>query len=138
MQVKFCAAAGAMGSICSWMLGGWDAAMQALAVCMAVDYLSGFAVAGIFRHSKKTESGGLSSRVGFQGLLRKGMMLLMVLIAHRLDCMMGTGYLRDGVCAAFLANELVSIIENAGMMGVPIPAVIRNAIDLLKEKGEHK
>ncbi len=138
MQTKFCTVIGFAGGLCSWLLGGWDAALQAMTICMTVDYLSGLAVAGLFRHSQKTESGGLSSRVGFQGLLRKGMMLLMVLVAHRLDILMGTGYLRDGVCTAFVANELLSILENAGMMGVPIPVVIRNAIDVLKEKGEHK
>ncbi len=133
---KFCTAAGILGSALSWLFGGWDAALQALAVCMAADYLSGLCVAGIFRHSQKTKSGGLSSRVGFEGLVRKGMMLLIVLIAHRLDIMMGMLYLRDGVCAAFIANELLSIIENAGMMGIPIPKIIRNAIDVLKQKGD--
>ncbi len=138
MHPKICAAIGVLGSILSWCFGGWSAALRALALCMAADYLSGLAVAGIFQHSRKTETGGLSSRVGFEGLLRKGMMLLIVLIAHHLDLVMGTGYLRDGVCAAFLANELLSIIENAGMMGVPIPGIVKNAVDLLKKKGEGK
>ncbi len=136
MQYRLCAACGIMGSLLSWCFGGWDAALQALVICMAVDYLSGLAVAGIFKHSLKTETGGLNSRIGFQGLVKKGMMLLIVLIAHRLDAVLAVTYIRDGVCVAFLVNELISILENAGMMGIPIPNVLKNAIDVLKQKGD--
>ena len=59
------------------------------------------------------------------------MMLLIVLVAVRLDLLMGTDYLRDAVCIAFIANEALSIIENAGLMGVPLPEMLRNAIDIL-------
>jgi len=112
--------------------------LQALIICMGIDYLSGVLVAGVFRHSLKSENGGLCSRIGFQGLVRKGMILLIVLIAHRLDLIVGGGWIRDGVCAAFLANELVSILENAGMMGIPFPKALQNAIDILKSKGDEK
>ncbi len=138
MQYKICTACGLLGSVLSWCFGGWDAGIQALVICMAADYLSGLAVAGIFRHSLKTDTGGLSSRIGFQGLVKKGMVLLIVLLAHRLDVMMGGSWIRDGVCAAFMANELVSILENAGMMGIPMPNALKNAIDVLKQKGEEK
>lgn len=138
MQYRVCAACGILGSVLSYSFGGWDAALQALVICMAVDYLSGLAVAGIFRHSMKTETGGLNSRIGFQGLVKKGMMLLFVLIAHRLDAVFITAYIRDGVCVAFMVNELISILENAGMMGVPVPKILKNAIDVLKQKEEQK
>jgi len=73
-----------------------------------------------------------------KGLIRKGTMLLFVLIGHRLDMAVGSTYIRDAICIAFIANELLSIVENAGLMGVPIPAAITNAIDILKKKTEQE
>ena len=89
----------------------------------------------VFKKSSKSKSGTLESRAGWKGLCRKGMVLLFVLIAVRLDLLMGTSYLRDTVCIAFIANEAVSIVENAGLMGVPIPEVICKTIEVLEEKG---
>ena len=71
-----------------------------------------------------------------KGLIRKAMILLFVLIGFRLDLAMGVTYIKDAVCIAFIANELISIVENAGLMGIPIPAIITNAIDILKKKGD--
>ena len=90
----------------------------------------------IFKKSPKSENGRLESRAGWKGLCRKGMTLLFVLIAVRLDLLMGTNYLRDAVCIAFIANEALSILENAGLMGMPIPEVLRQAIDILNGKAE--
>lgn len=96
---------------------------------------------GIFHRSAKSETGALESRAGWKGLCRKGMTLLIVIIAHRLDLMLGTTVIRDAVVIAFVANETISIIENAGLMGVPIPAAIVKAIDVLNakasEEGKH-
>jgi len=136
MDYRITACMALCGGVSSWLFGGWDAALQALLVFMTADYLTGLMTAGIFGKSRKTTNGGLCSEVGFQGLARKCMMLLFVLLAHRLDTILGTACIRDGVCVAFLANELISIIENAGIMGVPVPDVVKNAIDLLKQKGE--
>ncbi len=137
MDHRFTVICGCAGSVLSWLFGGWDAALQTLLVFMAADYLSGLVVAGVFRHSHKTPSGGLSSEVCFEGLMKKCMMLLFVLLAHRLDAVFASAYIRDGVCIAFMVNELLSIIENAGSMGVPVPEIVKNAIDLLKQKGDH-
>ena len=104
---------------------------------MGVDYISGLAVAGVFHTSKKTDSGTLESRAGWKGLTKKAMTLLFVLIAYRLDLLIGTTYIRDAVVIAFVTNELISIVENAGLMGIPLPAVITNAIDILKRKGDN-
>ena len=114
--------------------GGWSDALITLIIFMSVDYITGLAVAGIFKKSKKSENGALESRAGFKGLCRKGVALLIVLIATRLDIMMNTTYIRNAVVIAFVANEGISIIENAGLMGVPIPSVVKRAIDVLKEK----
>lgn len=136
MKNAICSAAGAVGSVIAGAFGGLDSAVVTLLIFMAIDYISGLVVAGVFHQSKKTESGALESRAGWKGLIKKGMTLLFIVIANRLDMQIGTTYIRDGVCIAFIANELLSIIENAGLMGIPIPAVITNAIDVLKKGGE--
>ena len=80
--------------------------------------------------------GALESRAGWKGLCRKGATLLVVLVACRLDLVTGSTFIRDTAIIAFIANETISIIENAGLMGVPIPAVVAKAIDILKQKAE--
>ena len=129
-----------LGSIITGAFGGWDGAFITLLIFMAVDYLSGLAVALIFKNSPKTKSGGGSSRVGWKGLCRKGMILLIVLVAYRLDLVLGTEYIRDTVIIGFIANETISITENAGLMGVPLPKVITKAIDILNDEtgGDNK
>ena len=71
-------------------------------------------------------------------MAKKGMILLAVLIAYRLDLTAGTTYIRDMVILAFVANEALSIIENAGLMGVPMPAVITKAVDMLQQDKDNK
>lgn len=121
------------GAITSY-LGGWDAALQTLIIFMAIDYITGLMVAGIFHKSTKSTSGALESRAGFKGLCRKGTVLLIVLVACRLDLTVGTDIFRDSTVIAFVINEALSIIENAGLMGVPIPTAITKGIELLKDK----
>lgn len=127
---------GIVGGAISTYLGGWDTALQTLVLFMALDYITGLMVAGIFHKSKKTPGGGLESRAGFKGLCRKGVALLIVLVACRLDLMAGTDFIRDSCVIAFVVNEALSIIENAGLMGVPVPEVITKGIEILKSKEE--
>ena len=127
---------GAVGAFIANLFGGWDAGLTTLVIFMVIDYLTGFIVAGIFHKSKKTENGALSSKAGLQGIAKKVMMLLMVLVAVRLDILTGTDYIRDAVIIALCGNELISIIENAGLMGVPIPRKLKEAIEVLSRKGE--
>jgi toxin secretion/phage lysis holin len=115
-------------------LGGWDGALATLLGFMAVDYVTGLLVAGVFHRSDKSDSGALSSNAGFRGLTKKGVMLLMVLLGARLDAFLGLSFFRDSVIIAFLTNELISILENAGLMGIPIPAALRRALDLLRSR----
>ena len=110
--------------------------MMTLIIFMAIDYISGLIVAGVFKKSTKTETGALESRTGFKGICRKFMMIIFVVIGHRTDLLLGSTYIRDTVAIAFIVNELISIVENAGLMGIPIPAVISNAIDVLKKDNE--
>ncbi len=138
MKEGVCFVTGAVGSFIASLFGGFDAAMVTLLIFMAIDYISGMIVAGVFKKSQKTKNGALESGAGWKGLCRKGMTLVIVLIAVRLDMVIKTNYIRDMVCIAFIANETISIIENAGLMGVPVPAVITKAIEVLKEKSERE
>ena len=131
-----CAAVGTAGAAVAKAFGGWDNAVFTLIIFMVIDYAMGLIVAGVFKKSEKSENGGLSSRVCWVGLARKVITLLFVVIAYRLDLLIGTAYIRTGVIIAFCASELISICENAGLMGVPLPAVITKAIDILKNKSE--
>jgi len=127
---------GVVGGFIASLFGGWDAALVTLVIFMGVDYVTGLIVAGVFHTSEKTPGGGLESRAGWKGLCRKGGTLLVVLVACRLDLVIGSNFIRDAVVIAFTANETISIIENAGLMGIPIPAVIMRAIEILKNKAE--
>ena len=110
--------------------------MITLLIFMTADYITGLLVAGVFHASPKSETGALESKAGFKGLVRKGMTLLFVLIACRLDMILGVNYIRDAVCIAFIVNELISLVENGGLMGVPIPEPLMDAIEVLKKKGD--
>lgn len=134
MKNTFCTAVGVLGSVVASLFGGWSASLTTLLIFMSIDYITGLVVAGVFHRSPKTTTGALESRAGFKGLTRKLMILFFVLIGYRLDLAIGGGYIRDAVCIAFMANELLSIVENAGLMGLPIPTVLRSAIDVLEKK----
>jgi len=136
MKNILCTAAGVAGSFIASLFGGWDTGIGTLMLFMVIDFLSGLAVAGVFKNSTKTETGALESKASWKGLCRKCMTLLFVLVAHRLDLAIGTNYIRDMVVIGFIANELISIVENAGLMGLPLPAVLIKAIDVLKKKSE--
>lgn len=138
MKLGICAATGIIGGAVAALFGGWDAGLVTLVIFMAIDYVSGIIVAGVFHKSKKTESGGLQSLVGFKGLAKKVMVLLIVAVAYRLDITVGSSYIKDAAVIGFSANEVISIVENAGLMGIPMPEVITKAIDILSEKGEAK
>jgi len=125
-------AAGTAGGVLAKLLGGFDHMLMALIVFMAVDTISGWLAAIFFKASKKTKSGRLSSSAGFRGLVKKGCVLMLVVVAVHLDGLLGTNSLtRDAVIIAFSANELLSILENMGTMGIKLPDVLVNALDIL-------
>ena len=127
---------GVAGGFIASLFGGWDASLTTLLIFMGVDYATGLIVAGVFHKSQKSEDGALESRAGWKGLCRKGVTLLVVLVACRLDMVTGSNFIRDATVIAFIANETISIVENAGLMGVPIPEVVVKAIDILKQKSD--
>lgn len=136
MKSGICTATGVIGGFVASLFGGWSAALTTLVIFMGIDYFSGLLVAGVFHNSKKTESGALESKAGWKGLCRKGMTLLIVLIGYRLDLAIGVNYIKDAVTIAFIANETISIVENAGLMGVPMPEILTKAIDVLNTKSK--
>lgn len=126
---------GVIGAAITSLFGGWDAGLITLLIFMAVDYITGLLCAGVFHKSQKSDSGALESKACFKGLVRKCVILLIVLVAYRFDLIIGTNYIRDAVCIAFVVYEAISIVENAGLMGVPVPKALLNAIEVLKKKG---
>ena len=138
LKIYVCSAIGFVGGTIVSLLGGWDSALATLICCIVLDYLTGLIVAGVFNNSNKTETGALESRAGLKGLCRKIMIIFLVGLAYRLDLLLGTDYIRYTVIIGFISNEVLSLIENAGLMGVPIPNVIKRAVDVLKNKESNK
>ena len=134
MKQAVCTFLGLAGAGVSWAFGGWDAAIAALLVCMGVDYVSGSIVALVFHTSKKSESGSYNSIYGVKGLFKKGLMLLFVLVAVQIDKLLGTAYVRDAVCLGFCCNEILSITENLGLAGIPLPQAVTKALEQLQKK----
>ena len=129
----------AVGAFVTALIGEWDGAIITLLLFMAADWFSGLAVAGVFHHSPKSKTGALESRAGLKGLCRKGAMLLIVLVAYRLDLLAGLhGVLRTGAIVALVCNEALSILENVALMGVKYPAIIDRAIRQLLGKQENE
>ena len=133
MKQSFCAILGCVGSALCWAFGGWDTGLAALLVCMGVDYVSGSIVALVFHNSRKTETGAYNSAYGLKGLCKKGLMLLFVLAAVQMDRIMGVDYVRDAVCIGFCTNEVLSITENLGLAGVPLPPGVKKALEQLQK-----
>ena len=134
MKQGICTALGIAGSALAAAFGGWDAALTALLVCIGVDYISGSLVALVFHKSSKSETGAYNSAYGLKGLCKKGLMLLFVLVAVQLDRLLGADYVRDAVCIGFCANEVLSIVENLGLAGIPMPQAVVNALEQLQKK----
>lgn len=128
---------GIAGAFIVNLLGGWDTALQTLMLFMAIDYVMGLVLAGVFHNSRKTDSGTLESMAGWKGIVKKGITLLIVLVAAQLDLLMDIDYVRYAAIIAFIVNELLSIVENAGLMGVKIPQKLIDAIDILKKENSN-
>ena len=134
MKETICTVFGVAGSAVAWAIGGWVAALTALIVCMIADFVSGSLVALVFHKSNKSESGSYNSAYGLKGLCRKGLMLLFVLVAVQLDKLTGADLVRDAVCIGFCSNEVLSIVENLGLAGVPMPEAVVKALEQLQKK----
>ena len=129
---------GSIGSLLSFLLGGFDSVMIALLIFMVIDFLSGLILAIVFKKSKKTESGRLSSQAGILGLTKKIFILFLVAVSTQLDIVLGTTFIRDGTVIGFISMEGISIVENASLAGLPIPKVIKNALEIISKKEKDK
>jgi toxin secretion/phage lysis holin len=108
--------------------------MIALLIFMVLDFLSGLILAIVFKNSKKTDNGKLSSRAGIIGLSKKIFILFLVAVATQLDIILETSFIRDGTVIGFISMEGISIIENASLAGLPIPKVVKNALEIINKK----
>lgn len=117
------------------LLGEWNVLLTVLAWFMVIDYATGLICAWRGK-SPKTEGGGVSSRAGFDGLARKGLIMLIVLMATLLDSAVGSGntLFQTAACGYYIANEGISILENSALMGVPYPKTILDALEGLKKE----
>ncbi len=126
----FKACVAVVGTFLTWLFGDWDIAVKALIAFMALDYLSGVIKAYINKE--------MSSKVGLEGLTRKFLILLVLIAAVLLDRLINTGdwVFRTIVCYFYVANEGISLLENAAALGLPVPDAIKNALAQLKEGGK--
>ena len=136
VKEKICTIIGVAGGAVVAALGGWDTSMQLLVIAMIVDYMTGVAVAAVWHKSAKSESGALESRAGFKGLIRKGCIIALVLIAHYMDLAIGTQYIRDALVIGFAANEIISVLENLSLMGIQYPEILKKALDIMQDKSQ--
>lgn len=126
-----------IGSAAAQALGGWDMALKVLIGFMLMDYATGWLVAAVWHKSSKSESGALNSNVGFKGIIKKCMILALVVMAHMLDKVTGSDFVRTAVCFFFISNEALSILENTAVMGVPYPAFVKNMLEAMREQADH-
>ena len=134
MRTAALAVTGASISIISTLFGGFDMLLQTLVVFMVIDFVSGWLAAAVFKCSDKSPTGRLSSKAGFQGLVKKGAAFMIIIVAVYLDVLLGTSSLaRDATIIALALNELLSIIENMGRMGIKMPPALVNAMEILSK-----
>ena len=126
-----------IGGCIAGLYGGWSGTMTVLVIFMLVDYITGCACA-LMGKSEKTSGGHFLSSVAFVGLVKKAAIMLVVLLAVQLDNAAGNSTSMFQTAAAFfyIANEGLSIVENCGLLGVPVPAVLKNALEALRDKGD--
>ena len=129
------AAAGAVAGL----FGEWNTMLTILVAAMTTDYVSGWIVAWCGR-SPKTENGGLSSKIGFIGIAKKAFIMILVLLATLLDRAIGgdTAVFQSSLVLYYIANEGLSILENAGALGMPFPARLRGALEELRDRDDQR
>lgn len=122
---------GVVGMLFTYAFGGWSQILIFLCIAMAADYITG--VIAAIRTGDK-----LNSNIGFWGLTRKGLMLLVILLANQLDLLLNTDVIKGGAIYFYLANELISITENYSRMGLPLPAKLKRVIYIVKAQADEE
>ena len=136
MKENICTLIAVIGAIFTSLVGGWDSAMNTLVIFMAIDFMTGF-VTAIIGKSKHSGSGKLNSKAVWVGLDKKFCIILMVIVAMRIDILLETTYVRDATCIGFCVNELLSIVENTSLMGISYPPAMKKALEVLQKKAGH-
>jgi toxin secretion/phage lysis holin len=116
------------------LYGSVNDELKTLLILILIDLICGLITAAIFKRSPKTETGGLSSNEMRKGVFKKIGILLIVAVAHQIDVTLNINYIMYACEVTLIAEEILSIIESTGLMGIPIPSVIKNSIDLLNRK----
>jgi len=127
MQIHVGAVAVLLGAAFTFSFGIWNESLTFLLVLMAIDYITGIAAAA-------KEGSGLNSNIGFWGLFKKGLILLVMIITHRLDVLLGMDVVMGGAVFFYIANELLSIIENYGRLGLPLPDRLKSIVQVLRDR----
>ena len=136
LKVYVLIAFGFLGAMLTKIIGVWTSDLITLIYFNVTDLMLGLIICFIFKNSPKTKSGGINSKVFIKGFFKKFCMLLMVGVSYRLDILFGISYLRTGVIISLIVNELISITENLGLLGIPLPKKLKSAIDVLQKKSE--
>ena len=126
---------GVAAGFISALTGGWATALETLCIAMLLDYTSGLIVAGVFHKSPKSKGGALESKAALKGLLRKALVMIAVVAFHQLDRLTGKSFFRDGAAWAFFSVEVISIVENVGLV-YPLPKFVTKAIDWLHNRSD--
>lgn len=127
---------GVAAAVISAIVGSWSLALETLGIVMLLDYATGLIVAGVFHASPKSAGGALESKAAFKGLIRKVGIVVIVIAFHQLDRLTGKTFFRDGAAWAFFVEEFLSVIENLGLMGLPMPKFVIKAVEWLRNKGD--
>ena len=127
-----CMALGALTTAGVKLFGGWTPTLRVVLILMAIDFAAGFIVAAVFKKSPKSETGAADSMSMFKGLCKKFGMIFVIAAAHQIDIALGVDYIMLATIYGFIANEALSIVENAGLMGIVKSEVLINAIEVLK------
>lgn len=125
---------GFIGGFVTFIIGDITPNLLTLMLLMLIDLLTGFITACVFKNSAKTESGSLSSREMLKGICRKAGMILLVCLGYQMDKVLATDYVKATVIIALIVEESLSVVENLGLMGLPIPDIIKKSIDVLNQK----
>lgn len=129
MNNIFNSAVAVIATFFTYLFGGWDAAIGILIILMVLDYITGVVYAYVNKN--------INSEIGFKGLLKKCLVLVVLIVAVMLDRLLNTGdwVFRTLVCYFYIANEGISLLENISKLGVPIPAKIKDALEQLNKEG---
>ena len=137
MKGSICTVIGAIGGRIAALFGGWDSALVTLIIFMGIDFATGM-ITGAMGKSKHSKTGKLNSKAGWYGLAKKCSILMLIIVAVRLDILLNTTYIRDATCIGFCVNELLSIVENTSLLGIPYPPAIKKAIEVLQKQTGRK